>query len=242
MHFTFKLKEKLEGNAPMHYNKGGGTTTTTTSIPEEFKPYVTEGLATAEKMYKDQMAGGSQGVVDAYNKLGEAGTRLGDEAAAARAGLSKYDTEGQGALAARSEYQRQLGQDYDAMINRDLQNLRGGSMASRSMGGSLSSARGDRAQEAAMADRAMALRAAENAAKTSAASGLSGLDTAAQQRHLSGIKAGQALGEQEYKAAQAGITSATGAEDAPYRSLDRFFGYLSGDMVGKTQTQSGGGK
>lgn len=245
MHFTFKLKDQLEGNCPSTYNKGGGGTTTTVSgIPDEFKPYIERGLKTAESMYEDEMAAGAKPALDAYAKLGETGARLGEEAAAERAGLQQFKTEGQGALAARDEYGRQLGQDWNQMINRDLQNARGGSMASRSMGGSLSSARGDRAQEAAMADRAMALRTAENTAKTGAASGLSGLDTAAQQRYLSGLEAGQALGEQEYKAAQAGVSSAEGMSDAPYRSLDRFFGYLGSPALGSqsTQTQSGGGK
>lgn len=245
MHFTFKLIEQLEGNCPSTYNKGGGGTTTTVSgIPDEFKPYVTEGLKTAEAMYKSEMAAGAQPAIDAYTSLGTTGAALGAEAAAEREALDQFKTEGAGATAARGEYERQLSQDYDAMIGRDLANVRGGSLAQRAGAGALSSARGDRAQEAAMADRAMQLRAAENAAKTSAASGLSGLDAAAQQRYLGSLEAGQALGEQQYKAAQAGVTSAEGVSDAPYRSLDRFFGYLGSPALGSksTQTQSGGGK
>jgi hypothetical protein len=245
MHFTFKLKDQLEGNCPSTYNKGGGGTTVTESgIPEEFRPYVTEGLKTAQDMYKKEMAAGAQPALDAYSALGKTGAALGAEAAAEREGLNQFKTEGAGATAARGEYERQLGQDWNDMISRDLSNTRGGSLAQRAASGSMGSSRAEMAQQGALADRAMQLRTAENAAKSGAAGSLSGMDAASQQRYLSGLEAGQALGEQQYKAAQAGVTSAEGMSDAPYRSLDRFFGYLGSPALGSTstQTQSGGGK
>lgn len=282
MHFTFKLKDQLEGNCPSTYNKGGGGTTTTTSgIPEEFRPYITEGLKTAEGMYKTDMAKGGRNLIDAYSGLGAAGTKLGAEAAAERANLGQFKTEGAGATAARGFYGNQLtgsdtadeaaskdiyrgqiGQDWNKMISDDLAKTAAQGIGGMASSGALGSTRAQMQSQGALADRAMQLRAAENAARSSAAQGLSGLDAAtqarqaaaagnlsgmdaaAQQRYLSGLEAGQALGEQEYKAAEAGVKTAMGTEDAPYRSLDRFFGYLGSPALGNesTQTQSGGGK
>ena len=245
MHFTFKLKDQLEGNCPSTYNKGGGSTTVTESgLPEEFRPYIERGLATAEDMYKTEMAKGGKDLAAAYGDLGAAGSRLGAEAAAERAALQQFKTEGAGATSARGEYQRQLGQDWNKMIQDDLTKTAAQGVMGMSGAGALGSARAGMAQQGALADRAMQLRAAENAQRTAAAGSLAGMDAAQQQRYLSGLEAGQALGEQEYKAAEAGVKATTGAEDAPYRGLDRFFGYLSSPALGTSskQTQSGGGK
>jgi hypothetical protein len=245
MHFTFKLRDQLEGNCPSTYNKGGGGSSTTTSgMPEEFRPYVEEGLKTAEGMYKKEMAAGAQPTVDAYTRLGTTGAALGAEAEQERKNLAQFKTEGAGATAARDEYGRQMGQDWNQMIQQDLQKTAASGAMGMSNAGALGSARAGMAQQGALADRAMQLRAAENAAKTQAAQGLAGADTSAQQRYLSGLEAGQALGEQQYKGAQAGVTSAEGVSDAPYRALDRFFGYLGSPALGSEskQTQSGGGK
>lgn len=246
MHFTFKLRDQLEGNCPSTYNKGGGgggTTTTVQSIPDEFKPYVTEGLRTAQSMYKTEMGKGGQEAIDAYTQLGATGAALGAEAAAERANLGQFKTEGTGAAAARGEYGRQMGQDWNQMIQDDLSKTAASGMMGMSGSGALGSARAQMSQQGAMADRAMQLRAAENAAKTQAAQGLAGADAAQQQRYLSGLEAGQALGAQQYEAAKAGVSAAEGKSDAPYRSLDRFFGYLGSPALGSssTQTQSGGG-
>jgi hypothetical protein len=282
MHFTFKLRDQLEGNCPSTYNKGGGGTTVTESgLPKEFRPYVERGLATAEDMYETDMAKGGADLIKAYSGLGAAGSKLGAEAAAERAGLNQFKTEGTGAAAARGFYgnqlaggdtadeaaskgiyRQQMGQDWNDMISQDLSKTAASGQLGMANSGALGSARAQMAQQGALSDRAMQLRAAENAARGSAAQGLSGLDAASQsrqasaagnlagmdaaqqQRYLSGLEAGQALGEQEYKAAEAGVKTAMGTEDAPYRSLDRFFGYLGSPALGSssTQKQSGGGK
>lgn len=246
MHFTFKLRDQLEGNCPSTYNKGGGggTTTTSSGVPKEFRPYVERGLQTAESMYQDEMKKGAQPAIDAYTQLGATGATLGKEAAAERANLAQFKTEGPGAAAARGEYQRQMGQDWNRMIQSDLAKTAANEQLGLASAGGLGSARAQMGAQGALADRAMQLRAAENAAKTQAAQGLSSSDAAAQQRYLSGLEAGQALGAQEYEAAKAGVASAEGVSDAPYRSLDRFFGYLGSPALGSTstQTQSGGGK
>jgi len=245
MHFTFKLKDQLEGNCPSTYNKGGGSQTTVTEsgLPEEFRPYVERALAQAETLYQDELGEGGKQVSDAYGQLGAAGSRLGAEAAAERAALQQFKTEGAGATAARNEYQRQLGQDWNQMISDDLSKTAAQGAMGMSGSGSLGSARAQMAQQGALADRAMQLRAAENAARTGAAQGLAGADTASQQRYLSGLEAGQALGAQEYEAAKAGVTSAQGQADAPHRGLERYFGYLGSGALGQssTSTQTGGG-
>jgi len=245
MHFTFKLRDQLEGNCPSTYNKGGGGTTTTESgLPKEFRPYVERALAQAEGMWNTEVEGGGQDMIDAYGKLGAAGEKLGEAAAAERAGLDQFKTEGAGAQAARDEYSRQMGQDWNQMIQSDLAKTSASGQMGMSGAGALGSARAGMAQQGALADRAMQLRAAENAAKTGAAQGLAGADKSAQDRYMSGLSAGQALGEQEYKAAQAGVSAAQGASDAPHRAMERFFGYLGSGALGQssTSTQSGGGK
>jgi len=245
MHFTFKLRDQLEGNCPSTYNKGGGGSSTTVSgIPDEFKPYIEEGLKTAQGMYKSEMAAGAQPTLDAYTKLGTTGAALGAEAAAERANLAQFKTEGAGAQTARDEYNRQMGQDWNQMIQQDLQKTAASGAMGMSGAGSLGSARAQMAQQGALSDRAMQLRAAENAAKTQAAQGLAGADQAFQNRYTGAVETGQALGEPQYKGAQAGVTSAEGVSDAPYRALDRFFGYLGSPALGsESQTkQSGGGK
>ena len=137
-----------------------------------------------------------------------------------------------------------MGQDWNQMIQQDLAKTAASGQMGMAGSGALGSARAQMAQQGALSDRAMQLRAAENAAKTQAAQGLAGADQAFQDRYTGAVTTGQALGEQQYKAAQAGVTSAEGVSDAPYRALDRFFGYLGSPALGSEskQTQSGGGK
>lgn len=247
MHFTFKIRDQLEGNCPSTYNKGGGSpppTTTTTSggIDPEFKPYLKDVLSDVTSVYH-KTKGDYGDVYDAYGALGTTGAALGAEAAARRGDLSQFEKEGTGAAAARSEYERQMGQDYNQMIADDLAKTAGAGAMGMSQSGSLGSARAQMAQQGAMADRAMQLRAAENAAKTNAAQGLASSDVAQQQRYLSGLEAGQALGSQEYEAAKAGVAAAQGQQEAPHAAATRYFGYLgSGAMpTQQTSTSSGGG-
>jgi hypothetical protein len=250
MHFTFKLRDQLEGNCPSTYNKGGGGGTTTTvqesGLPEEFRPYIEGGLRTAESMYQTEMGKGGADLKAAYGQLGEAGKRLGAEAAAERAALDQFKTEGAGATTARGEYARQLGQNYNQMIQDDLTKTAAQGQLGMSSAGGLGSARAQMAQQGAIADRALQLRQAENAQRAAAVGNLAGMDAAQQQRYLSGLEAGQSLAGQEYQAAKEGVSAVMGSEDAPYRGLDRFFGYLGSGALGQsstsTQTQSGGGK
>jgi hypothetical protein len=153
MHFTFKLRDQLEGNCPSTYNKGGGRTTTTESgIPKEFRPYVERALAQAEKMYGSEMDEGGQRAITAYEDLEAAGQKLGAEAAAERAGLEQFKTEGAGAQAARGEYERQMGQDYSKMIADDLAKTSAGSQMGMASSGGLGSVCAGMAQQGVLAD------------------------------------------------------------------------------------------
>jgi hypothetical protein len=236
------LRRKL--NSHICYKGGGGTTVTESGLPKEFRPYVERALAQAEGMWNTEIGEGGKNVATAYDQLGTAGQRLGAEAAAERSALDQFKTEGAGSAAARGEYGRQLGQDWNQMIQDDLAKTGASGALGMSSSGTLGSARAGMAQQGALADRAMQLRQAENSARTGAAQGLSGLDAATQQRYLSGLEAGQALGQQEYQAAEAGVKSAMGKEDAPHRAMERFFGYLGSGALGEssTSTTSGGGK
>jgi len=250
MHFTFKLRDQLEGNCPSTYNKGGGGGTTTTvqesGVPEEFRPYVTEGLRTAESMYKTEMSKGGKNLIDAYGQLKDVGSTLGEKSAAELAKLEGLNVEGPGSLEARAEAKRQLGQDWNQIIGQDLLKTAGEQDFGLSSAGGLGSARGQMAKQGAMVDKAMEMRQLENKMKSQAAGTLAGLDASEQQRYLANLQARQGVGSDQYKAAEAAIGAVTGAEDAPYRGLDRFFGYLGSGALGQsstsTQTQSGGGK
>lgn len=245
MHFTFKLKEQLEGNCPSTYNKGGSTqeTVTESGLPKEFRPYVERALGTAEGMYQKEMQEGGLREAGAYEKFANAAERLGGEAAAERAALDQFKTEGPGSLEARAEAKRQLNQDWNQMVGDDLLKTAGLEDFRGSVGGALGSARNQMAKQGALVDKSMEMRQLENQMKTQAAGTLAGLDVAQTQRYLSGLQAGQGLGEQEYKAAEAGVTAAQGVADAPHRGMERFFGYLGSGALGQSSTskQTGGG-
>jgi hypothetical protein len=246
MHFTFKLRDQLEGNAPSTYNKGGGGNTTTvqeSGINKEFVPYVQEGLKTAESMYKTEMEKGGEELKGAYGQLGDVGKALGEKSAAEIANLEKLNVEGPGSLEARAEAKRQMGQDWNQIIGQDLLKTAGQQDFGLSSSGALGSARGQMAKQGAMVDKALDMRQLENKMKSQAAGTLAGLDVAEQQRYITNLQARQGVGSDQYKAAEAAVNAVTGAEDAPYRGLDRFFGYLGSGVLPttSTSTQSGGG-
>jgi len=244
MHFTFKLRDQLEGNCPSTYNKGGGSSTTTTSssIDPEFKPYLKEVLADVTGQYQTEK-GAYGDLSDAYGRMGAAGERLGAEAAAERAALDQFKTEGAGSTAARQEATRQLGQDWSQMITDDLTKTAASGAMGMSQAGALGSARAQMAQQGALADRAMQLRQTENQAKGQAGQALSGLDAEAQKRYLGAVDMGTTLGEAEYKGAQAGVAGEQGQLEAPHEAAKRYFGYLGSGAVPtvQTSTTSGGG-
>jgi len=246
MHFTFKLRDQLEGNCPSTYNKGGGggttTTTTSSSIDPEFKPYLQDVLSDVTSQYHREK-GNYGDLSTAYQTMGDAGTRLGSEAAAERAALNQFKTEGTGATAARQEANRQLGQDWSQMITDDLTKTAASGAMGMSQSGSLGSARAQMAQQGALADRAMQLRQTENQARGQAGQALSGLDAEAQKRYMGAVDLGTTLGEAEYKGAQADVAAQQGMLEAPHEAAKRYFGYLGSGAVPtqQTSTQTGGG-
>ena len=103
--------------------------------------------------------------------------------------------------------------DNRAGVERQLQNLQGQSAYGNQ--GNLGSARAQRAQQAALADASLQFGQLD---QQNQIAGAAGLGQAAQQ--------GRAL-EQERL-------------DAPHKSLDRYFGYLSGAPQTRTESRSGG--
>lgn len=117
MHFTFKLRDQLEGNCPSTFNKGGGspppsTTTTSGGIDPEFKPYLKDVLSDVTSIYH-KTKGDYGDVQRAYKGLGATGSALGKEAARERANLAQFKKEGAGAREARREFGQQARQGFD---------------------------------------------------------------------------------------------------------------------------------
>lgn len=134
---------------------------------------------------------------------------------AAIAGLDASQREG---LRAQEDLSRQAisgtGQfDDRAAVDRQLRNLQGQQLAGGQ--GSLGSARADRARQAALADASLGF---QQKRQQDAIAGAAGLQQAGATR--------QAQTQQEL--------------DAPHKSLDRYFGYLSGAPQQTTSSQSGG--
>lgn len=103
--------------------------------------------------------------------------------------------------------------DDRAAVDRQLQNLAG--QQAYSMQGNLGSARGDRARQAALADASFQFGQKR---QQDAIAGAAGLQQAGQQRRM--------IAQEQL--------------DAPHKSLDRYFGYLSGAPQQTTTSQSGG--
>ena len=103
--------------------------------------------------------------------------------------------------------------DNRGAVNRQLQNLQGQQVAGGL--GTLGSARADRARQAALADASLQFNQLD---QQNQVAGAAGLQQSGQQ--LRGL-------EQEQL-------------DAPHKSLERYFGYLSGAPQQTTQQQSGG--
>jgi len=175
---------------------GGGGQTQTQGIDPEFKPYVEKGLGISTDLLEGQQKDPSKIV----------------------AGLTpqQVDAISSQTLASQDMIQGRGAFDTQAAERRALQNLQGSAMGKAAYGGSLGSARADRAREAALADRA------------------GGFQRERQKQVLGGIeslgKAGTTLQKQAQRELQ--------AKD---ESLDRFFNRLTG-VAGKTTTTSGGGK
>jgi len=183
--------------------KGGGgapqTQTTTSGIDPEFKPYLERALSDVTDRYESDVAKGPDAIVAAM-------TPEQKESLKAQEGVARNKMAGTGAY------------DMRAANERDMRNMMGSGNAAISRGGSLGSARSERAMSSALADKS-----SENLRQR-------------QQTMEAGVgdlgKVGSTL--QQYQQERL---------DAPHTSAQRYFGYLSGaPQQSKTESSGGGGK
>ena len=178
---------------------GGNTTTTTSGVPDWLKPDVQRAFREASDAHGRGALSGVAGVDDAGNVTHEQ----------ARA-LDAQEKLALDAFGGKGIY------DNTAAVNRDLANVAGQNLAGRAGSGTLTSARGDRAQAAALADRSLQHQQAQ---QQNAALGTQALLSAADKRD-----AKQQL-----------------ALDSDHQGLQRLFGYFGSGAAGQKSEASGGG-
>jgi hypothetical protein len=193
------LANRINNNICMKGGGGGQTQTTTSGIDEEFKPYLEKVLSNVTDRYESEVAAGPDAIVAQLTpEQKEALQSQKNVAYNKMAGTGAYDTR-------RANM-------------RDMRNLMGASNAAIARGGSLGSARTERAMSSALADK-------------------SGDFLRERQRQMEGGvtdlgKVGSTL--QQYNQERL---------DAPHTSASRYFGYLSGaPQTSTTETSGGGGK
>ena len=227
---------------------GGSTSTQVSGLPEEFKPYITDALATATAAHREgdlsQVAGLTGAQTDAFGRKLELGQRGGvlDQVAADSYGAGQAYRDaaaGRGLFGADA-----LGQQTQALqgtIGTALQDQLGGLNTGASLGGTLGSARQQQATNAALTQTAGQIAADELSARRNAAlagaQGVIGSGSQIQNQFGQGVKATEGVGAALQQQAQ-------NEADATYQGLQRLFGLYGSPAVGTEArtTTSGGGK
>ena len=173
---------------------GGGSSgaVTETGVPDWARPYIEGSLAEAERLYESgelaKVAGQPTQGLEAQEEL----------AKAAMTGTGLYDI--------------------DEAARRQMQNLAGSAVGQAGLGGTLGTARSERAMQSALADQALQFQQAKQQSAAAGAAALRDVDAARQQQRQAEL-------------------------DVPYAGLQRVFGFYGSPAVGQTQTQTqGGGK
>lgn len=227
---------------------GGGSQTSVSGVPEEFKPYVTEGLRDAQSAYKSgalsEVAGLTPEQQEAFQRRKELGGRGGvydrlaqDSYGAAQAyrdAASGTGLFGADALGAQT-------QALESTIGEAQRNTLGQLQGQSALGGTLGSARGQAAINQGLSKVAGDIAAQELGQRRQAA--LSG----AQGVIGSGGQIGQQFGVGASEVGTVGDALQQQRQnelDRVHQGLGRFFGYLGSPAVGSqsTTTTSGGGK
>ena len=227
---------------------GGGSTTTVSGVPDEFKPYVTDALAESERAYKQGDLSHVEGLTDeqlgAFDRKLELGQRGGvyDQIASDSydAGQAYRDAAaGQGLYGADA-----LGNQITALedsIGKAQAEKLAQLNSQAAVGGTLGSARNQRATQAALADVAGNIASKElanrRAGALSGAQGVIGSGAAIQDQFGAGVKATEGVGAAIQQQQQ-------NEADARAQGLTRRFGFLGSPAVCSTQksTSSSGGK
>jgi len=193
------LANRININICMKGGGGGQTQTTTSGIDPEFKPYLERALSDVTDRYEADVAGGPDAIVAAMTPE-------------QKAALQAQKNVGYNKMSGTGAY------DMRRANERDMRNMMGSGNAAIARGGSLGSARSERAMSSALADRS-----SENLRER-------------QKTMEAGVgdlgKVGSTL--QQYQQERL---------DAPHTSAQRYFGYLSGaPQQSKTESSGGGGK
>jgi len=240
-----------DGGMPTIYRKGGGgggTQTSTSGIPDEFKPYVTEGLKDAQTAYKagalSEVAGLTPEQQEAFGRRKELGGRGGiyDQLAQDSYGAAQAYRDaasGQGLFGADA-----LGKQTQALEDTigEAQRTQLGQLQGQSaLGGSLGSARNQAGINQALTQTAGNIAAQELSQRRQAALG------GAQGVIGSGSQIGSQFGRGAAEVGTVGDALQQQQQnelDRVHQGLSRFFGYLGSPAVGQksTTTTSGGGK
>lgn len=175
---------------------GGGGQTTTTGIDPEFKPYLKRVLGDVTNRYESEVAKGPDAIVARMDPRQT-------DAIAAQTALANQAITGTGMYDTRAAQERQL------------RNIMGSSLGAAAGGGSLGSARSQKAMQGAMADKALEYQ---------------------QRRQQEAAAGAEALGQagsvlQQYQQQRL---------DAPHTSAERYFGYLG--SAPQQSKVTGGGK
>ena len=226
---------------------GGGSQETTTSsgVPDYLRPYIESAAGDATSLYDSGALSKVEGLTaeqqDAYNRKLELGKRGGmlDQLGAdsyGAAGAYRDAASGQGLFGSNA-----LGEQITSMkdtIGSAQQEQLGGLLGQASMGGGLSSARGDAMTGAALSKTAGDMGAAElanrrNASLTGAGGVINSGNTIGGQLG-SGIAATEGVGNalQQQKQNEA---------DAGYQGIQRLFGLYGSPAIGQKTVSSGGG-
>lgn len=232
---------------------GGGTATSVSGLPEEFRPYIKEALASAQDVYKAGELNRVQGLTpeqqDAFNRkleLGQRGgvlDRLAEESYGA-AGAFRDAAAGEGLFGAdaiQKQTEALTAGGEENPISQAVQKVVGEGRTSNALGGRLGSARAGAQTERAAYDTAANIAQSEldkrRQASFTGAQGVIGSGSTIGNQFGAGVKAtegvGSAIQQQEQREA-----------DRAYQGLQRLFGLYGSPAIGTESktTQSGGGK
>ena len=225
---------------------GGGSATTASGLPDWARPYVEEGLGTAQGIYDqggfEHVEGLSDQQEDAFARKSELGSRGGvyDQIAADSYGAGQaYRDAASGTGLFGADALGQQVQALEGTIGKAQAKQLAGLNNQASLGGTLGSARNQLATQTALSQTAGNIAGKELAARRGhaleGAGGVIGSGAAIQDQFGTGVNATEAVGSAIQQQRQ-------NEGDSAYQGVQRLFGLLGSPAIGQKQvtTQSGG--
>ena len=225
---------------------GGASSTTDAGLPDWARPYVEEGLGTAQGIYDqggfEHVEGLSDQQQDAFARKSELGSRGGvyDQIAADSYGSAQaYRDAASGTGLFGSDALGQQAQALEGTIGRAQAKQLGSLNTAASLGGGLGSARTEAGINRALTDTAGNIASKELAARRGhaleGASGVIGSGSTIQNQFGTGVDATESVGSAIQQQKQ-------NEGDSAYQGVQRLFGLLGSPAIGQKQvtTQSGG--